>query len=229
MIMEKAAIYARVSTEDQAQHGVSLDAQVNRCVEYVSVQNYDLVDTVVDAGVSGKTIDRPGLNRILSLVQKKKINHVITLKLDRLSRRTIDALNLVETFTKKNVKLHLVTENGSVNSDNADDEFMLTMKAGFAQLERKKIAERTRFALNRKRQLNERISLNAPYGSMFIDGKVVDNPVEQKTITKIHKLHDNGVSIRGTIDKLTRQKMFNRNNKPFSIASIQRILKRKDK
>ena len=126
------------------------------------------------------------------------------------------------------MKLHLVTENGSVNSDNADDEFMLTMKAGFAQLERKKIAERTRFALNRKRQLNERISLNAPYGSMFIDGKVVDNPVEQKTITKIHKLHDKGVSIRGTIDKLTLQKMFNRNNNPFSIASIQRILKRKD-
>ncbi len=141
LIMEKAAIYARVSTEDQAQHGVSLDAQVNRCVEYVSVQNYDLIDTIVDAGISGKSIDRPGLSKILSLVQKKKINHLVTLKLDRLSRRTIDALNLVETFTKKNVKLHLVTENGSVNSDNADDEFMLTMKAGFAQLERKKIAE----------------------------------------------------------------------------------------
>jgi hypothetical protein len=72
------------------------------------------------------------------------------------------------------------------------------------------------------------LSLNAPYGSMFIDGKVVDNPLEQKTITKIHKLHDKGFSIRGTIDKLTRQKMLNRNNKPFSIASIQRILNRKD-
>ncbi|MGO8821262.1 MAG: recombinase family protein [Desulfomonilaceae bacterium] len=226
--MDRAVIYARVSTEDQAQHGVSLDAQVTRCLEYVSVQNYDLFDTIVDAGISGKSIDRPGLNRILSLVQKKKINHLITLKLDRLSRRTIDALNIVETLTKKNVKLHLVTENGSVNSDNADDEFMLTMKAGFAQLERKKIAERTRFALDRKRQLNERISLNAPYGYMFVDGKVVDNPLEQKTIMKIHKLHNNGLSIRGIIDKLTHQKMFNRNNKCFSIPSIHRILKRKD-
>jgi site-specific DNA recombinase len=225
--MEKAAIYARVSTEDQAQHGVSLDAQVNRCVEYVSVQNYELVDTVVDAGISGKSTDRPGLHRILSLVQKKKIHHLVTLKLDRLSRRTIDALNLVETLTKKNVKLHLVTENGSVNSDNADDEFMLTLKAGFAQLERKKIAERTRFALNRKRQLGQRISLNAPYGYMFVEGKVVDNGLEQKTIMKIHKLHDNGSSVRGIISALTRRKIFNRNDMPFTIPSIHRILKKK--
>ncbi len=174
--MDRAVIYARVSTEDQAQHGISLDAQVNRCLEYVSSQNYELADTVIDAGISGKSTDRPGLQRILSLVNKNKIQHVVTLKLDRLSRRTIDALNLVETLTKKNVKLHLVTENGSVNSDNADDEFMLTLKAGFAQLERKKIAERTKFAMDRKRQLGERISLNAPYGHMFVDGRVVDNP-----------------------------------------------------
>ena len=225
--MEKAAIYARVSTEDQAQHGVSLDAQVNRCVEYVSVQNYELLDTVVDAGISGKSTDRPGLQRILSLVQKKKIHHLVTLKLDRLSRRTIDALNLVETLTRKKVKLHLVTENGSINSDNADDEFMLTMKAGFAQLERKKIGERTKFALDRKRQLNERISLNAPYGYMFANDKVVDNHQEQKTIMKILKLRDNGLSIRGIIDELTRRKIFNRNDRSFSIPSIHRILKKK--
>lgn len=227
LVMEKAVIYARVSTEDQAQHGISLDAQVNRCVEYVSVQNYDLVDTVVDAGISGKSTDRPGLQRILSLVQKKKIHHLVTLKLDRLSRRTIDALNLVEMLTRKNVKLHLVTENGSINSDNADDEFMLTLKAGFAQLERKKIGERTKFALDRKRQLGERISLNAPYGHMFEDEKVVDNPQEQKTIMKILKLRDTGLSIRSIIDELTRRKMFNRNDSPFSIPSIHRILKKK--
>ena len=62
--MERAAIYARVSTEDQAQHGISLDAQVNRCVEYVSALNYELIDTAIDAGISGKSTDRPGLQRI---------------------------------------------------------------------------------------------------------------------------------------------------------------------
>ncbi len=224
--MDRAVIYARVSTEDQTPHGVSLDAQVTRCLEYVSVQSYDLVDTIVDAGISGKSINRPGLERILSLVQKKKFNHLVTLKLDRLSRRTIDALNIVETLAKKNVKLHLVTENGSVNSDNADDEFMLTMKAGFAQLERKKIAERTKFALDRKRQLNERISLNAPYGQMFIEGKVIDNPEEQKVIKKIHSFYSKGDSIRVIVEKLIRQRIFNRHDRPFAITSIYRILKK---
>ena len=224
--MDRAVIYARVSTEDQAQHGISLDAQVNRCLEYVSSQDYELLDTVVDAGISGKSTDRAGLQRILSLVNKKKIQHVVTLKLDRLSRRTIDALNLVETLTKKNVKLHLVTENGSVNSDNADDEFMLTMKAGFAQLERKKIAERTKFAMDRKRQLGERISLNAPYGRMFVDGKVVDNPDEQRVIRKVLDLHSKGDSLRSIAKKLASRKIFNRNNEPFAVTSIHRILKK---
>jgi site-specific DNA recombinase len=224
--MDRAVVYARVSTEDQAQNGVSLDAQVTRCLEYVSSQNYELADTVIDAGISGKTTDRPGLQRILSLVNKKKIQHVVTLKLDRLSRRTIDALNLVETLTKKNVKLHLVTENGSVNSDNADDEFMLTLKAGFAQLERKKIAERTKFALDRKRQLGERISLNAPYGQRFENGKVVDKPEEQKVIMKVHDFHSEGHSLRSISKKLASRKIFNRNNEPFAVTSVQRILKK---
>ena len=224
--MDRAVIYARVSTEDQAHHGVSLDAQVTRCLEYVSSQNYELIDTIVDGGLSGKSTNRPGLQRILSLVNKKKIQHVVTLKLDRLSRRTIDALNLVETLTKKNVKLHLVTENGSVNSDNADDEFMLTLKAGFAQLERKKIAERTKFALDRKRQLGERISLNAPYGQMFENGKVVDNPEEQKVIMKVHDFHSHGHSLRSISKKLASRKIFNRNNEPFAVTSVQRILKK---
>jgi site-specific DNA recombinase len=224
--MDRPVIYARVSTEDQAQNGVSLDAQVNRCLEYVSSQDYELVDTVIDAGISGKSTDRPGLQRILSLVSKKKIEHVVTLKLDRSSRRTIDALNLVETLTKKNVKLHLVAENGSVNSDNADDEFMLTLKAGFAQLERKKIAERTKFAMDRKRQLGERISLNAPYGHMFIDGKVVDNLDEQRVIRKIYDFHSEGHSLRSISKKLASRKIFNRNNEPFAVTSIHRIIKK---
>jgi site-specific DNA recombinase len=224
--MERAAIYARVSTEDQAQHGISLDAQVNRCVEYVSALNYELIDTAIDAGISGKSTDRPGLQRILSLVNNKKIQHIITLKLDRLSRKTLDALSLMDLLTKKKVQLHLVAENGSVNSGNADDEFMLTLKAGFAQLERKKIGERTKFALDRKRQLGERISLNAPYGQMFIDSKVVDNPVEQRIIDRIHKLHIQGRSVRGIALELTRRKIFNRQNRPFGIPSIHRILKK---
>ena len=223
--MQKAAIYARVSTEDQAQNGISLDAQVNRCMEYVTNLNYQLVDTAIDAGLSAKSTDRAGLQRILSLVDKKKIQHVVTLKLDRLSRRTVDALNLVETFTKKKVKLHLVTENGSVDSDNSDDEFMLTLKAGVAQLERKKIAERTKFALARKKELGQRVSLYAPYGYGFVDGKVVSCPEEQSVIARIHGLHSQGYTIRGIIAQLTDEGIFNRKNQPFAIPSIFRILK----
>jgi site-specific DNA recombinase len=224
--MERAAIYARVSTDDQAQHGVSLDAQVNRCMEYVTSLNYQLIDTAIDAGISAKSTDRAGLQRILSLVNKNKIQHVVTLKLDRLSRRTIDALNLVEAFAKKKVKLHLVNENGSVDSNNSDEEFMLTMKAGVAQLERKKIAERTKFALARKKQLGQRISLYAPYGYTFVDGNVALNPKEQAVIQKIHDLHARGFTIRGIIDQLNSEAIFNRKNRPFAIPSIHRILKK---
>src|SRR5687768_10814177 len=82
----RAVGYVRVSTERQAGEGVSLDAQEAKIRAMVAVQDAQLVELVVDAGASGKNMERPGLVRVLALVEARKVDAVIITKLDRLTR-----------------------------------------------------------------------------------------------------------------------------------------------
>ena len=89
--------YARVSTDEQAREGVSLDQQVARIRAYSLAKGLDLSDVLVDDGVSGKTIDRPGLREVMRLCERGEVAHVVVLKLDRLTRQTRHLLSSVAT------------------------------------------------------------------------------------------------------------------------------------
>lgn len=220
----KAAIYARVSTEEQKKHGVSLDAQVARCLLYAQTIGITVIHSGVE-GESAKDTDRPELQVILSMVAKKKIQHLLVVKLDRLSRETEDAIRLGKMLSKKGVTLHLVAEGGPVDLSDASQEMLFTMRAAMGQFERKRIAMNTKFALGRKRDLGERISLHAPYGFMFIEGKVVENPCEQLVIARINYLHCLGFSDRKLIQQLSSEGLFNRQGNMFTRGAVRNIIK----
>src|SRR4051812_43050358 len=90
--------YVRVSTDRQADHGVSLEAQSARINAMATVQGAELMEVVVDGGESAKDMDRPGLQRILALVEARKVEAVIVAKLDRLTRSVKDLCDLLELF-----------------------------------------------------------------------------------------------------------------------------------
>ena len=92
--MSKGIIYYRVSTEDQAQNGVSLEQQKNYCLEYAKNHEIEIIKLFHDDGVSAKTTNRKGLQELLSYCQKnyKNIDSVIVYKIDRLSRNVKDTL-----------------------------------------------------------------------------------------------------------------------------------------
>ncbi len=221
--MEKAAIYARVSTEDQEKRGISLDAQISRCARYLESLGLELVDTGIDA-LSGKDLNRPSLKRILNLAEKKKISHIAVWNKDRLSRDPLDALPLLKKLTRKSVQVHEVESNKVLSIQTAEDEMMLTVEWAFKKLERRKISDRTRMALARKKELGERISARPPYGYQFDGNKVVVNIQEQVIISRIQELHLLGYSERKLIDELSRQGVFNRHGKPFGRMAIRNIL-----
>lgn len=129
-----AAIYARVSTDDQKKHGISLDDQVATCALYAEVMDYDVVYTGIE-GLSDKDTDKPELQHILSLVNKKAINHVLMIKLDRLSRDTEDSLRIGKMVTKKSVGLHLVMEGGFQDLNDPAVEAMFIMRAELGTVE----------------------------------------------------------------------------------------------
>ena len=218
-----AAIYSRVSTEEQKKHGISLEAQVARCEQYAASMNMLVVHTGIE-GQSAKDTDRPELQTILAMVAKKKIRHLLLVKLDRLSRETEDALRIAKALCKKGVKLHLVSEGGEVDFSDPSAEMMFTMRAGFATYERKRISLNTKFALARKRDLGQRVSGEAPFGFQFDGNTVVENPSEQSVINRVKLLAAEGYSQRKISAKLESEGVYNRKGKAFALRSIQIIL-----
>lgn len=221
----KAAIYCRVSTDEQRKHGISLDAQESRCRQYAASLGFEIVQVGIE-GISGKDEDhRPEFLAIMDLVAKRKIQHLLTVKLDRLNRETEDAIRLGKQCSKKGVKLHLVSEGGEVDLTDPAQEMMFTMRAAMATFERKKIALNTKFALARKRELGGRVSGHAPYGFMFQGDNVIENPEEQAVIRRIQNLHSQGYSERKIIAKLASEGLFNRAGKEFTRGTVRLFLK----
>ena len=107
----KAAIYARVSTLEQATEGYSIGVQKEKLAAYANAQGYTVSDIYSDEGFSGKDLKRPAMEKLLADVKQGKIGIVLIHKLDRLSRHVRDVLDLVELFDKYNVVLYSLSEN----------------------------------------------------------------------------------------------------------------------
>ncbi|MEW6352210.1 MAG: recombinase family protein [Thermodesulfobacteriota bacterium] len=220
-------IYTRVSTDRQAQEGISLDAQLTRCLEYAESKGIEVLETITDAGLSAATIEkRPGLVRALGLIGKGKAAHLITYRLDRLTRNTADFLGLAAQLEKKKAQLHLVGEDGALRTDSADSEFLATLRASLAARERKLVSERTKVALARKRERCEYCGGQVPYGYSVQNGKLIPNTEEQQVIRKVRNLRRKGFSIRRIVEHLTEHGILNRKGKAFGKTSVERILKK---
>jgi DNA invertase Pin-like site-specific DNA recombinase len=130
-------------------------------------------------------------------------------------------------FAKKGVILHLVAEGGPVDLLDPAQEMLFHMRASMGRFERRRISINTRFALARKRDLGQRISGRAPFGFSFTeDGKITENPDEQKIINRILELRGCGFTIRAIQSQLKSECFFNRMNKPIGRNEIWTVIKR---
>jgi DNA invertase Pin-like site-specific DNA recombinase len=148
--MNKAIGYVRVSTEEQAREGVSLAAQEERLRAYCAMAGLELVGILREEGVSGAKplADRPCGLELLKAVKSKAVQHVVALKLDRLFRDAEDCLHQTKAWDKAGAALHLLDMGGqAINTASPMGRMFLTMAAGFAELERNLISERTKVAM----------------------------------------------------------------------------------
>ena len=198
--------YARVSTDEQARDGVSLKAQKERLAAYAVAHGAKLIRVETDAGVSGKLAPhkREGLTNALRAVKKGEAEGIVVLRLDRLSRSTIDVLNMAEDANRKAWRLVSVTEH--LDTGTAVGEFALTLLAGLAQLERRQIGERTTAALAHVAREGRARSRYTPFGWRTADGetaqrkgdrrRLVKNPHEQEILTRILTHRSMGLGAR---------------------------------
>lgn len=229
--MTNALIYVRVSTVEQADHGISLQAQIAQATSYAAYKGFNVIEVVSEQGISGSVslAKRPGGARLMELVQQDHIRTVIAVKLDRLFRDAADCLTVTKQWDEVGTDLHLIDLGGQVvDTSSSTGRFFLTVMAGVAEMERGLMIERTKAALAQLQAEGKRTG-SIPYGYVLgEDGKsLLDNPEEQKVIQAAVHLRRKGMSYYAIAKHLdTKRRMRSRSGKRFQVVQIQRMLRR---
>jgi site-specific DNA recombinase len=199
----RAIGYARVSTDKQADFGVSLPAQTEKIRAMAIVQGAELAEVIVDAE-SAKDLDRPGMERLLGLVDAGAVDVVIIAKLDRLTRSVADLAELLKRFEKRGVSLVSVAD--SLDTRSAAGRLVLNIMVSVSQWEREAIGERTRDAMRHKRANGQRVG-TIPFGFRLAeDGSLLEeDPAEQGVLSRIRELKAAGHTLQEIADELNRQ------------------------
>ncbi len=191
----RCGVYVRVSTEDQRDNGYSIDSQLRMIKEYCEKNNYDIVDIYNDAGHSGKDLMRPEMQRLLKDIKSHRVETIVAIKVDRLTRNNYDGFWLLNYCEEHDVKIELILEPYDVTT--ANGEMIFGMNLVFGQRERKEIGARTKRAME-EMALKHIHPSKAPYG--YIRNKETGHleiePIEAQVVKEIFELCKQGNSSR---------------------------------
>lgn len=225
--MKTAIGYVRVSSEEQAESGLGLEAQRERIKAFCTLKGLTLAEIFEDAAVSGgKPLEtRPAGAKLLTMARKGKAV-VIVAKFDRLFRSVADAATTIADFDKKGIELVAISEGFDMTSPYG--RAMAQMASVFAELERAMIRERTKNAMGVKRSRGERISRHAPFGWEFgPEGKLVENVTEQDAIRLMQQLRSEGKGFDEIARLLDGSGVKPKRAEKWARATVRQILGRK--
>jgi site-specific DNA recombinase len=223
--MTRTIAYLRVSTDKQADRGVSLDAQRGKVAAYAQLYDLELVNVIVDAGESAKTLDRPGLQRALAMLKAGEAEALLVVKLDRLTRSVRDLGALVERYFAPG-KAALLSVGEQIDTRSAAGRLVLNVLASVSQWEREAIGERTATAMQHKISVDEYTGGRLPYGyCLAADGEhIEESPAEQAVLSVTRELRTAGLSYRRIAAELIARGLCNRNGRSFDAARLFRMV-----
>ena len=218
----RAAIYTRVSTEDQAKEGFSLDAQLEKLRSYCKARDWQIGGEYIDDGYSGRNIKRPQYSKMLSELDKWDI--LLVIKMDRIHRNSKNFMMMMEYLKKEEKEFVSMTE--SLDTSTAMGRFVMDIIQRIAQLESEQIGERVYSGMEQKAKTNGgMLGFNIPYGYDYNNQGLLINNDEAKIIRQIFSDYLNGLSMKKISDKLNRQNIPTKKNKTWASQTISRILK----
>ena len=212
-------IYMRVSTEDQAREGFSLPEQKERLEAYCKFNGYKIVEYYTDAGISAKTGNhRPEYDRMLEDGKQGKINMIIALKLDRITRSTRDWETLMDYLEKYNINIAFV--NDDINTTTANGKMVSRIMMSVSQNEIERTSERTIIGLEGAIKQGH-IPARAPLGYKHIDKKLVPDPLTKDIVIRIYNLYFEGLTYNTIAKLFNKEKVLDKTNwKDTSILKI---------
>lgn len=217
--IKRAALYARVSTEEQAMHGVSLDAQKERLTQYAKDNGLSIVDIYVDEGISARKryTRRAEFMRMLEDVKANKIDVVLFIKLDRWFRNIADYYEVQAILDK--YKVQWIATEEDYDTTTANGRLALNIKLAIAQDESDRTSERIKFVFQNMVKEGRVISGSTSLGYEIVNKKVVVNEKEAEIVRNMFLQFIDCRSI-----KATSRYILNAYNKNIDVKSMKRML-----
>jgi site-specific DNA recombinase len=228
----RVAIYVRVSTEEQAEHGYSIDAQLDTLRTYCTMYSKTIFKEYVDRGISGKSMtNRHELQQMLKDAKNHLFDEVLVWKINRLARKNIDLLQMVDLLDKNNIAFRSFSENFETATPMG--KFALQMMGAVGELERNTIVENVKMGLrqraktgrhNSKVPLGYRIIVSANGGSRNRETTIEIVLEEAMIVQKIFEMFAVGRGFRSIANELNHAGYTTKGNNPFSVCAIKDIV-----
>jgi site-specific DNA recombinase len=216
----KVVIYIRVSTDEQAKHGYSIAAQVEKLEAFCLSQEWEIVKKYIDDGYSAKDLNRPNFIEMMDEVRRGGIDVLLVYRLDRLTRSVLDLYEILNTLDENNCKFKSATE--VYDTTNAMGRLFITLVAAIAQWERENTGERVRLGMEKKTKLGMWKGGAPPYGYIYKEDKLLIDDNKAEVVNKIFEM----VRTQGfyTIaKKLTKMGYQTQNNGDWHVDTIRGI------
>jgi site-specific DNA recombinase len=218
----RAAIYTRVSTEDQAKEGFSLDAQLEKLRAYCTARGWDIAGEYIDEGYSGRKTRRPAYTRMMEDIEKW--DALLVIKMDRIHRNSKNFMLMMEDLGKKGKEFVSMME--SLDTSTAMGRFVMDIIQRIAQLESEQIGERVYIGMEQKAKTNSgMLGFNIPYGYDYVNGKLVENKTESPQIKRIFEIYLAGQSMEKIAELFNQEGIPSKQNKKWGPHTIAIILK----
>jgi site-specific DNA recombinase len=206
-----AAIYIRVSTQDQAQHGFSLDAQEESLINYAKALGYEILKIYRDEGKSAKNLNRPEMQNLLKDAEGRKFQAIFIYKLDRFSRSLKDLILTIDKLKEWNIDF--ISLQDKIETASASGKLMFQIIGAFAEFERNIIGDRTTFGMEKKAREGGFIT-KAPRGYKLVNKQLI---IHEEESPKIKNLFEEFLNSNISLTQLAKK-----NN--FTTSGIKKLL-----
>ncbi len=225
--MTLAALYVRVSTEEQALEGYSLDAQKELLTNYCVAQGYTVYRIYEDDGFSGRNTRRPGYQQMMN--ELKEWDVMVVLKMDRIHRNSRNFMNMMDLLSRRDKQFVSATE--ALDTTNAVGRFVVSMIQNIAQLESEQIGERTYIGMKEKAETmantpaeNRTLGFNPPFGYRLERGILSAEPGELDAAAGIFSAYLAGTTMAMIAYGLNQRDIMTKKGNPWTVFSIGALL-----
>ncbi|MBW2567705.1 MAG: recombinase family protein [Deltaproteobacteria bacterium] len=218
----KAVGYIRVSTEGQAKDGVSLDNQRKRIKTYCQYKDFELVEIIEDAGISGGINKaRGGFINLLDRTEQRGLDVIILYSLERLSRDMLTLLALERLLDEYDVELHTIE--GQIDTSTPDGFMSFAMRAFLGEMERRQVKYRTKKAMEHKKANGEVVG-TIPFGCRREGKELIPDLNEQAIIDIVNELYERDTRLVDIVRSLNDQGKRTRTGKPWTPTQVKRLI-----